>query len=96
MERYKRKKGEHIRKEDGNFWKIKIIRQTVICTVIFFSVLGIGFLETQTAENISKNIKKSISYTVDYRSAVEEMYSKITDMARGYADEEKNATDNTN
>lgn len=95
MERYRRRRGEHIRKEDRDFLKIKIIRQTIVCVLIFAAVFGIGLLKTDTAVNISNNIKKSISYTVDYRSAVEEIVSKITNFTRGQTDEINQKADST-
>ncbi len=95
MERYRRQRGEHLRKGDRDFLKIKIIRQTIVCALIFAAVFAIGLLKTDTAANISNNIKKSISYTVDYRSAVGEIVSKISEFTRGQANENIQGTDST-
>lgn len=93
MERYRRTRGQHLRREEGDFWKIKFIRQCIVCTVIFAAVFAIGLLKTETAESISKNIRRSISYTVDYRSAVKDIFSSINEFTRGADNGDNQKTD---
>ncbi len=86
MERYRRVRGEHLRKTNHNLLKTGIVRQTIASTVIFALVFAINLLDTNTANTISENIKKSLSYTVDYRATVEEIFGAITDFARDKTD----------
>lgn len=93
MERYRRVRGEHLRKGNNDLLKTRIIRQTIASVVIFASVFAIKLLDTDTANTISENIKKSLSYTVDYRATVEEIFGAINDFARDKTDEITNNAD---
>lgn len=93
MERYRRARGRHIKNEEKPDFKTTIIRQSIICSVIFAVVFVIGLLKTETAVNISHRIQNSISYTVDYQATVKEMVSAINNFTRGTENDEPAKTD---
>lgn len=83
MERYRRAVRGNTRKEDKVSFKVKIIRQSIVCSIILLLVFVIGLLKTDTARKLTERISSTLSYTVDYKSTVMDMVSKIKDMAKG-------------
>ncbi len=82
MERYRRTVRTNAKKEDKEEFKLKLIRQSIICGVIFASVFVISLLKTDTAKNISEKIDYTLSYTVDYKATVMEIMDKIAGMIK--------------
>lgn len=95
MERYRRTASKSTSREDKTDFKTLITRQGIVCACIFLVVLGIRFVKTDVAQNIFVRIKNSISYTVDYESAVKGIFDSIKNLTRGTANEPEN-TDKSN
>lgn len=83
MERYRRTAVRHTDKDQKPDFKIKLIRQTIVCAAIFAIVSVIGLLKSDTAISITDKIQSSISYTVDYEETVKEILSAINNFTRG-------------
>ncbi len=82
MERYRRTVRTSPKNEDKVDFKTKVIRQSVICGVIFAVVFIISLLKTETATKLSERIESTLSYTVNYRATVMEIADKITGLIK--------------
>ena len=82
MERYRRTVRTNIKNEDKEEFKVKLIRQSIICGAIFAVVFVISLLKTDTAKNISDRIDYTLSYTVDYKATVMDIMDKIAGMVK--------------
>lgn len=83
MERYRRTVRGGTKNEDKADFKIKIIRQSIVCVIIFASVFIISLLKTTTAQKLNERIGYTLSYTVDYKSAFMDIVNKITSFTKG-------------
>lgn len=83
MERYRRGVRGNAKKEDKVDFRIKFIRQSIVCGVIFIAVFIIGLLKTGTAQKLTERIGYTLSYTVDYKATVMDIVGKITDITKG-------------
>lgn len=82
MERQRLYKGGRTWKKEAGY-KEKFLRQSIICLCIFSVVFVIGCFNTDTAVSITKKIKSSVSYTVDYENTVKTIMSKVDDFTKG-------------
>lgn len=83
MERYRRASSRRRKSEERPDLKTRIVRQSAVCGVIVALVLVIGLFKTDTADAITGRIQNSISYTVDYKEAVENIFSAINRLTKG-------------
>lgn len=77
MERYRRTVRTNVKNEDKVDFKVKFVRQSIVCGVVFAIVFVISLLKTDTATIIHKHIDRTLSYTVDYKSTIMEIADKI-------------------
>lgn len=83
MERYRRTVRGGTKNEDKVDFKVKIMRQSIVCVIIFVSVFVISLLKTTTAQKLNERIGYTLSYTVDYKSAFMDIVNKITAFTKG-------------
>lgn len=87
MERYRRYQGHGRDQNEKTEFKVVFIRQTIICTVLVLLFFAISVLKTDTAKSISKKVKDTVSYTVDYKQAVSNMTASIKNIMEGNKDD---------
>lgn len=83
MERYRRTVRGGTKNEDKVDFKVKIMRQSIVCVIIFVSVFLVSLLRTNTAQKLNERIGYTLSYTVDYKSAFMDIVNKITAVTKG-------------
>lgn len=83
MERYRRTVRGGTKNEDKVDFKVKIMRQSIVCVIIFVSIFLVSLLRTNTAQKLNERIGYTLSYTVDYKSAFMDIVNKITAVTKG-------------
>lgn len=79
MERYRR----NADLKDKTPFKTKFVRQCVVCGIIVGVVFVISLLKSDTAAVLTERIEYTLSYTVDYKSAVMDIVEKIKSIVGG-------------
>ena len=82
MERYRRT-SRNVNKKDKIEYRVKFARQAIVCGIIIVVVSVINVLKSDTAEKVSERINSTLTYTVDYKGAVEDIVSKINEFTKG-------------
>ena len=83
MERYRKGVRGNTGQEEKLPFKVKFIRQSIVCGVIVLVIFIISLLRTTTAQKLTERIGYTLSYTVDYKSAVMDIAERIKDIAVG-------------
>ena len=69
--------------KDKMDYKEKFIKQSIICVIIFAVIFIISLLNTKTASLVTDRVESSLSYTVDYKTAVTEIVDRIKNVVKG-------------
>ncbi len=77
MERYRRGVHGGTANTDKTDFKTRLVRQSIICGIIFLAVLAISLLKTTTAQKLTEHIGNGLSYTVNYKSVVEDIAARV-------------------
>lgn len=96
MERYRRASQRRHKNDEKPDFKTKLVRQGVVCGVIVATVLVIGLFKTDTATAVTSRIQNSISYTVDYKEAVQKIFSAINRLTKGNENNEAKNVEKAN
>lgn len=83
MERYRKGVRGNTGQEEKLPFKVKFIRQSIVCGVIVLVIFIISLLRTTTAQKLTERIGYTLSYTVDYKSAVMDIAERIKSLAVG-------------
>jgi len=72
-------------------YKEKIIKQSIASAIIVIMVFGIKSIDMPSARTLSKNIKNTLYYTIDYKEATKNMLDTIKNIPQLW---NKDAKDN--
>lgn len=96
MERYRRAPQRRHKNQEKLTLKTKLVRQSTVCSVFLALVLVVGLFKTDTATAVTSRIQNSISYTVDYKEAVQKLFSAINRITKGNESDVVENIDKTN
>lgn len=83
MERYRKGVRGNPAQEEKVPFKVKLIRQSIVCAVIVIIVFIISLLRTNTAQKLTERIGYTLSYTVDYKATIMDITERIKSFASG-------------
>ena len=83
MERYRQGVRGNPAQEEKVPFKVKLIRQSIVCAVIVIIVFIISLLRTNTAQKLTERIGYTLSYTVDYKATIMDITERIKSFASG-------------
>ena len=83
MERYRKGVRGNPAQEEKVPFKVRFIRQSIVCGAIVIIVFIISLLRTTTAQKLTERIGYTLSYTVDYKSTVMDIAERIKNFASG-------------
>ncbi len=83
MERYRKGVRGNTGQEEKVPFRVKFIRQSIVCGVIVIIVFIISLLRTSTAQKLTERIGYTLSYTVDYKATVMDIAERIKTIASG-------------
>ncbi len=83
MERYRKGVRGNTNQSDKVPFRVKFLRQSIICSVIVIVVFIISLLRTNTAQKLTERIGYTLSYTVDYKATIMDIAERIKNFANG-------------